>query len=536
MLFAAVFSVAAPLVSLSILLAAVFFPHSRPYRRFIVPAGAGLSFIGVLFTLLEPAQVTILSRWRPGIFFGSSPALLAGPEVWLLAVGLCGAVLAGALVQLGRVAEPPFTLGISTLGMLAAGLVALWGENLLTVLLAWCAFDMAWGLGMLAGGLPVRRVMLGAGLNIVATTVLWAGALTIEGRGGGLSWSLMDARGLGGDLLLIAGLLRLGLYPLHLALPTGNRRGLPGAAPLLLGPALGWGVLARLSVLAGGAITAGPWLEGIAAATFVGGGMLAWTRIGADDGWPWVSVAVVGEVLWAGLLAGDAALPVLEAGGAVWLLGITLLYLNEGLNRAAPWWSVGPFLGGLALLGALPTLGWASVAAISGSLLTPFLGGRVLAFLLGQALLTAGVARRLMRAAQERAGAGPLFTAARAAGIALPVILLLGGGIGRGMLLYEEGIARLLAWPGLAGWALWGAGTGLGVLLFWQENRLRQSGPIFGLLHDVLRLEWVANLILSSLERLSSFLGEVADVIEGPGAILWALAIFLLGLLAMVGR
>ncbi|HIQ02275.1 MAG TPA: hypothetical protein EYH30_09145, partial [Anaerolineales bacterium] len=156
--FAPVFSVVAPFAALFILLVAACFPYLRPYRRFILPAGVGLSLIGVLFVPLEPLREVILAPWRPSAFFGASPALLAGPEVWPLALAFSCAMAGSALVQLGRVAEPHFSLGLSVLGMLAAGLTGLWGENLLTVLIAWAGFDLAWGLGMATAGLPAGRV------------------------------------------------------------------------------------------------------------------------------------------------------------------------------------------------------------------------------------------------------------------------------------------------------------------------------------------------------------------------------------------
>lgn len=73
-----------------------------------------------------------------------------------------------------------------------------------------------------------------------------------------------------------------------------------------------------------------------------------------------------------------------------------------------------------------------------------------------------------------------------------------------------------------------------GVLVWWERRFRRRAEQVLGLLHDILRLEWASQLVLDSMGRLSAFLGAVADVTEGPGAILWALAIFLLVLLAVV--
>lgn len=538
--FASIFSIAAPLTGLVALLVVVRVPRLRPYGRFAVPAAAGLSLIGVLFAPLEPTRVLILARWQPSVFFGAFPALLAGPGVWPLALAFSCAVVASALVQVGRVAEPRFTLDISMLGMLAAGLAGLWGENLLMLLAAWASFDLAWGLGGLATGLAAPKVTMGAAVNGLASVALWAGALAVEG-GGGLSWRLMDPSGLGCNLLMVAALLRLGVYPLHLTLSAEEGQRLPGALPQLLGPILGWGLLVRLAAGGCAALAAGGWWEGLAAVTYVGGGLLAWTRAGRGKGWPWMSLAAVGAVLWAAQRAGEAAAPVVLAiGGAAWVLGITLMYLGRGYDRAAPWWSVASAVGGLALLGAVPTLGVVPAAFLAGSLVAPFSVWRSLVFLLGQGLLSAAVARRVLRAAPAEESAGPLHVAARGAGLALPAALLVVGGIHPALLLpVAEGLSlvQLLTRPGIVAWGLWLAGVAAGGALFWVGPRFRRRlGVVPGLVHDFLRLEWALRLVLDGLASVSTFLGAVADVAEGPGAILWALATFFLVIVALMGR
>jgi len=481
----------------------------------------------------------VLSSWRPSIFFGAFPALSAGPEVWLLAMGICGAVLTSALVELGRVAQPRFSLGIATLGVLMTGLAGVWGENLLMVLVCWAGFDLAWALGAAALGLPARRVTTGAAVNGLSTVMLWAGALVVEGRGGSLSWRLLELSDPGAMLLLVAGMLRLGLYPLHLALPVERFGSLPGAAPLLLSPMLGWGLLTRVASAAGGALPGAPWLETLAVVTFVVGGLLAWIRPRSAAGVPWVSLCAAGAVLWAGLVAGDAAPLVLATGGASWALGLTLLHIGRGVERSAPWWTVAPALGGLALLGMPPTLGlvpWVFLTTSAGSPLTV---SRGVVFVIGQALLTTAVARCVWRTARPDEPVDPLRLASRATGHVLAGILLIAGGIRGALAIPSAGGPSLvgLGWPGVVGLGLWLAGTAAGALLHWRGRGLRQRlQSLFGLLYDFLRMEWAVRLILDSLGRAVAFLGAVADVMEGPGAILWALAVFLLVLLAIVGR
>ncbi len=535
MIFALTSSVIAPLVGLVALLLVAGFPRLHPYKRFVVPASAGFSFIAVLFAPLEPVQTVVLFHWQPSIFVGVSPAFVAEPRLWFLALAFSGAVAASALVQLGRIAEPRFPLDGSVLGMLAAGLAGLWAANPLTLLLAWAGFDLSWGLGAVAGGFRLRRVAWGAGLGGLAVLALWAGALVAGEHGSAVSWDLMNLSGPGGVLLLVAGFLRLGLYPCHLTLPEERGRPLPAVAPLLLGGTLGWWLLARVTMSGGAALLAAPWLEAVAVASFVGGGVLAWTRPGSAAGWPWIGLAALGALLWAGLRTGDGVATVMVAGGAAWALGATLLCLDRGLERGAPWWSVAPAVGGLTLVGAPATLGWVPMTQLLRSL-SPLTPWRTVAFVVGYGLLVAGVARRLLRRAVVEEPVGSLLAAARVAGLALPALLLLGAGLFPTHLLSDAGLGALSR-PGLLGWGLWLAGLIVGVALFWVGRRYRERlGALLGLVHDLVRLEWLLRLVLESMERLIAFLGALADVMEGPGAILWALAIFLLVLRVIVGR
>lgn len=536
MSFALRLSIIAPLFGLLVLLIAARIPLFQPYRRFVVPAAATLSLLGVLFVPLEPARVVLLSLWQPSAFFGASPMLLAEPGLWALALAFSLAVTSGALVQASRAPQPRFFLGLSALGMLAAGLAGLWSENLLTMLIAWTGFDLAWGMGALAVRLPERRIALGVGINGLATIVLWAGALLVEGRGVGVSWRLLDAGGMGGVMLMVAGLLRLGVYPFHLALPAEEGWSLPGAVSLLMGPVLGLGLLTQLATSGSDVFVSAAWAEALAIATFVGGGALAWTRSRPGGGWPWASLAALGGVLWASLHA-EATAAVLSVGGAAWAAGTTLLYLHRGVEKRAPWWSVAAGLGGLALLGAPLTAGWVATSPLTAFLSDAPTAGRVVGFLVGQALLTNAVVRRVLRPAAPDEPVGPLSTAARAAGLALPALLLVAGVFPRLLAADVSALAlpRLLTAPGFLGWLLWAVGSALGGALAWWERRFRQRAEaVLGLLHDLLHLEWAARLVLDSLGRLSAFLGAVADVVEGPGAILWALAIFLLVLLVIV--
>jgi hypothetical protein len=514
--FAPVLALTAPLAGVLALLLMDYVSPLRPYRRYVLPLGAGLSLLGVLFAPWEAPRPFLLSRWQPLSLFGTFPVLLADRVVWPLALAWAGAVAGSALVQMGRPQLLRSAIGAAILAMLTFGLGALWGENLLTVLLAWAGFDLAWGIGMASAGLPGERVAWGVGSGVVATALLWIGALLLEKAGSGLSWLLMTPAGWGETFLLLAALVRLGVYPLHFIVPTEMRRGRPVTVALRLEPLLAWGLLARMSSQAGISIPGGVVLEALAAATFVVGGFLAWAVTDPDQRTPWVGMAAAGGVLWAGLRAGYATGGAWAAGGTAWTLGLTLLYLGQGWERTAPVWTAASVLGGLALLAA---------PLASGGILSPPDVLMAILFPLGQALLTAAVAKDILRPTAQEEPVGLLPAIAQASGLVIPAIALV----------LAWGAAPKAA-PTLAGWGAWVAGTLLGggwvaleFLRPWARRRSLQA------IAEALRPEWAGRLLVYSLGRLTGFLDAVADVAEGPGAVLWALATFLL-ILVMVTR
>ncbi len=517
--FAPILALIAPLWGLLILLVVSSIHPLRPYRRYVVPLGAGLSFLGVLFAPWEDPRPFLLSLWQPLSLFGTFPVLLADRAVWPLALAWSGAVAGSALVQMGRPQPLRSAIGAAVLAMMAFGLGALWGENLLTVLLAWAGFDLAWGICMASAGLPGERVAWGVGGGVVATVLLWMGALSLERAGSGLSWPLMTPDGWGGISLLLAAMVRLGVYPFHFTVPAEMRRGRPLTVALLLEPLLAWGLLARMSWQAGISIPGGVVLEALAVATFVVGGFLAWAVTDPDQRVIWIGMAAAGGVFWTGLYAGHAAGAAWTAAGTAWGLGLTLLYLGRGWKKTAPVWTAASVLGGLALLAAPLTLGGIpSPPDVLMAILFP----------LGQALLTAAVAKEILRRTAREEPVGLLPTIAQAVGLAIPVIAL------------------ILAWsaapkvvPTPAGWGAWGAGTLLGGgLLALELLRIRPGARRRALqaVAEALRPEWAGRLLINSLGRLTGFLDTVADVAEGPGAVLWALATFLLILVVVTRR
>ena len=530
--FSPLFSLIVPLAGAVILLLMSLFRRLRPYTRFLAPAAMGLTLLGVLMMPLEPLTIIPLSLWRPSAFFGTFLAMRPAPVTWALAVAATAAAVSAALIQLSRRTQPLFVLVFSGLGFLLATLGSLWAENLLTLLFFWGCFDAAWALGMMAVGASPRRVALSLGVTLLATAALWAAALVTKAGGGSLTWQLIDPEGLARTLLLIAGVLRLGLYPIHVNLPVGISKSAPAAAHLFLGPVLGWGLLLRLVTDAGISLADPTWLSSLGVATLAAGGLLSWTRSIASEALPWAALAATGGTLAAAAFAGDAAPLVVAGGGAAWVLGVTLIALADGFDRSAPWWAVGPALGGLALVGAPLTLGHVVTTQLVVSEGIP--APQLALILAAQALLVAGIARRITRPPLSWGDERPLEIAARAGGLALPVLLVLLGGLRPALLLpgldVPPSTAPLLRWGG------WLLALAVGAGLVWLRARFRQQiEPVLDLLFDLFSLDWLLYTLVGGLDRATSLLREAAELIEGAGAVLWAVSILLLALLALVG-
>ena len=533
--FAPIFALAVPTIALVLLGILGAVPRTRPGARFILPAAATLSLLGVLASRMEPVEAVLLTRWSPEVLLGVSPILRADPLVWPLTVAVAAAVAGASLVQLSRRPRSPFALEIAVLGVLAAVLGSLWGDNPLAVLLAWGGFDLMWVLGAVAAGGPSRRMAWGAGANLLATVLLWAAVLAMGARGSLASWELISLEGPGRSLLLAAGLLRLGLYPLHLAVSTEGAWGLPAAAPLLLGPVLGWGVLLRAEVVGGVGLLAGaPWLMGMGMASFVAGAFLAWAHPRPQEGIPWLGMAANGLFLWGGLVAGEGGGAVLVLGATAWVLGVLLVVLGRGWRRSAWWWAVPPLIGGWALLGGPLTPAAAALSGVAASSASGVEKGVVLFF--GAALLTAALVRRILRPFVE-VEEEPLAIAARAVGMGLPALLLLVVGVAP-FLFFPEGTA-LSGWGGfsgsaLAGWGIWLAAVVAGVALTRVEDRFRSRLlPALRPFVDLVDLHWAYDLVAGGLRRAVRFFRATAELVEGAGAVFWALVLFLI-LLALV--
>lgn len=412
--------------------------------------------------------------------------------------------------------------------MLSCGLLALWGENLLTIILAWAVFDLAWGTGMVAFGLSPARILWRMGGGVVAIILLWMSSLVLEGTDTGSIWSLMVSPQAGIEFLFFfAALVRLGAYPFPSVLPVEGERKHPLGSVLFLEPILAWSLLVRIFGQARLPLPIWPWLEWFAVGTFIIGGLLALTAPDGARSVQWAGLSAIGGILWAGIRATDAqqAAAIWLIGGTLWTLGISLLYLGRGWERPSLWW-IGTGVGTLAL-SVTPLLGGASAPLIGWT--------RWVGFFLGQAFLVAALLRDALRPSAGEESGDVWLDIARAAGLGIPaaliviIVLLIPGLAGPAL---QDWRPSAPGWPALVVWIL---GILVGSVLFRALPLVQKGRSGMTALHTTLKLDWAYDLIAGSFSRGAGLISAVADVVEGAGAVLWALAVFLLILVVVLG-
>jgi len=224
--------------------------------------------------------------------------------------------------------------------------------------------------------------------------------------------------------------------------------------------------------------------------------------------------------LWGGMLPLTAQALALMLGGAV-------IFLSSGYEVPRPWLSIAPVLGVVSVLGAPLTAGWMGAGGIFQVLISsgnwPVLVGVVAA----DVILAAGLFRVAL-CPGELAENTAVALGAYLGGLILPV-----------------GVLVAVGWPG-AGWirASIGAGTpapglwaGIAVLVtvavglgLWRFEALARGPANVAVeaLSALFRLDWLYRLVWSGFHFLAAVVFNIAAVLEGEGAVLWALAAIML--------
>lgn len=513
--------------------------------------------------VLTSATVVALRGASAGTPMIPSPesALLAGsvikfraePALWPLAAGLSLVTCFFLLAALGRQPDASPYLAAISLVLLGVGLAALWSANPLTTIVSWALYDLFFFLGRITAGVRRDQAIRSLSIGTVAVLLLWAGVLVAGHGTGSVQWSLMPAGGAKMTFWMLAGLLRLGVYPFHLAVPGGAGRFSPPATALFLSPVIGWGLWAQLALVEDGILPVSSWVMVPALLTLMAGGFLGWTARSARGASAWIGMGANGAVLLSVVLASlfgrsqelveGLVLWILALGVTGWMLGVTILCLGgrlalpDALERRALPRTISSLVGAFSLIGAPITLGFVTQSYLVTEL--PRLAQRswIVGFFAGQTFLIVAVARWLFPLTQPGGRAvSPFAQRVSTAGIMAPALSLVLAALVPNLLLPGSSgpsLRRLFAGPGRDGWLLWAGPLLLGGAIAWQGVRLRPGIALWlDALHDVVRLNWAYDLLIGAFEQGLAVVQSADDILGGRGALLWSFVILLLVVLA----
>lgn len=510
-----------------LLLGVEMIPELRPWRK---PALAFWLTLLTLLWLAVPDGRLVLSQWSPAQVLGGQLVLDISRSIWWLGA-VVGLTFSGVAWIETADSRRLFSLS-GTLAVLA--LLTIWlalaSASLLTTLLAWSAFDLIWGIGSMLSGGDGERVTYALSLHGIASLILWGSYLLLVRSGGGTVWWLLWPTPAVLVLLVIAALVRVGLYPLHIVFPQRGRFPSSLSQVVNAGPLLGIAVLYRILELPG-EIVIPMWVAVAASSSLFWGGFRAWAEV-KGRALQWAQFAILsGIVVGGATMYGPAGAWLLQA-ASLWFAASALLHTSRARDTDAVAWSWPGWLALVMLLGAPPS-------PVRGlfAVLAPSLGGvwRTV-FAVGWGLALASLAHWLGRPVQHHAVSPPLGwqQAALAGGLAILVIALLGSVL---IAPYTSPIAQ--------GVVVWG-----GMLLLVLVVCMARRGPwplvarlrkydirrsLAGSL-ELIDMQWLHRAIWRGIEHLLGVVRVLAEVVEGSSALLWSLLILLLVFLVVSNR
>lgn len=504
------------------------------YTGLIAVAAAIGAIIALLLAALSLPVSATLSRWGPPALLGVGLVLMVDPLAWLFGLGVLALTLTALVTGLARPGGRRVGTRVTMLLLTLTGLISIFAGNILTRVLAWACLDLIYFLALLflarADGLEPQAV-LNLAFNSTGTLLAVAAAVLISRTSS--DFSLRDAAITPQSTLLItlAAVFRLGLFPLHLGLPTeiNIRQGL-GTLLRLVPAAVALEMVCRLAVY-GFAEPIRLWLALFALAAALAGAAQLWNVADPRQGLAYIIISQSGVALLAGLWGGADAALALTATALALLLGSAAIFLANGHDEQRPWGTVLSVIGAAAILGAPLTIGFAGVGQLYAHLIAA--GGWAWIILVGvlvaQTILAAGLYYTVFWAGPPIYGEPPLV-AAYWSGLSLPVVLLVLTAlalplIGAALdlapvpLLAVRGVSSLLPMLLVAltiggGFALWRYGDAV----------REQSGAVAGFsLASLARLDWLYRLVWAAIRALGGLVDNLAAVLEGEGAILWTL-------------
>ena len=516
-------------------------PRNRSHLTLLA---IGLAFLALLALARDlPADGTI-SRWRP--FLGSDLAYHVDGLAFLFAALMALVGLATISTCLRHSEYPEGSSYAALLALLAAGFSFVFSANLITLCLSWVIFDLAFlwaliGLRIADCGLQIApRVSRILNLSCLACLSLLAAALLLGDDSLSLRSSSISAPVWG--LILLAALVRVGLYPLHLWMPIGVEARLAARSLLHLVPAIaGLYLLARLSVWASGGLPYGQALAIVGSLAFLIGALLAWIETDLSKTLSFVMISQVGYAVVSLAIAKPPTTVVLPGLNLILCLG--LLFLSQDRSELGSLWARAASGLAMASVAGVPlTLGFVGRGYSYHFLLKDGHLVYLALSLLAETFLFAALLRMWSAISIHVFPAEFAYERSSVVGAALLAVPVLILGLHPPVLrpLMEAvtfpRLADLLRSTTIVQWAALFLPLLGGYLL--QRHRQRIFDPVEALwlkLTAVLRLEWLYGLLGQIAGGAAGALRIAGRVSEGRGYLGWIVVVGLLAFLLLRG-
>lgn len=300
---------------------------------------AGLALLAAVALVTELPSSSGLSSWRPEALFPRGLRVRLDQDNWPLAVAMMVSlvtVLVTGLVRPGGRRLAPRT-GSLLIGLTA--LTAIMAEDFLTLAVAWSALDVAYFLALLSQtgttSSATGRAVASLAANAAGTfaVVVSAAVQLSQGQSASFDGTLTSQAVW---WLLLAALLRLGLFPPGLALAEGQgpRQGL--SVLMRLAPATAaLAALVRIARLDVPESTR-PWLTTIALAAILFGGLQILMADDARRRPASFLLTVSGLALFAATWGQSVAAPATGSAAASGLLVGTMVFLRQEAKSLRP--------------------------------------------------------------------------------------------------------------------------------------------------------------------------------------------------------
>lgn len=483
------------------------------YLWLLAMLGAATAWLMILFSRSpEPLTITLM-LWKPEYLFSASPALLLDEISWTFGAALAVFPLAVLLIDVVQFADVDPTGWATSLAMTGLGLLAVFAENPITLMLAWAVMDMSETLMLLlrvSTSGQRERVVVALSVRLSGIFLIVIAIQQAISLGNAFSFDSIPPE-VSGLLLLAAGL-RLGVLPPHQPFfqEPPLRRGL-GTIVRLVPVASSLVILARLAQV-GVPLSWQPYLLAVAVISALYGAY-AWVQAPNElDGRPfWIlgmaTIALVSTIFRLPTASIAWGLALLMSGG--------VLFLTSNRTR---------FVSLLSLVGILGASAFPFTPAWAGGQLYNNVGIMLLlVFVLAHAMLVLGYVRHVMQHTPSLEDVESWML------IVYPLGLLL-------LIMTHWGIAwsqGLASQPGISvlsfGW--WGGVTAIGVvavIMFLRRREISLPSSVSTSLGNLLSLEWIYRILWWLFRTLSQTFSAISQILEGEGGILWSILMLIL--------